>query len=332
MPSGFSKHTDCLLHQPSAGYSEKEEKIQCFKYDSKDNPLTILYCPWWAPPKVAKSAKLKDTGCLLLQKRQDPETQDYFLLDYGEKDQKDKNKGYSVICKSVLRGSCRQAFTLGLEIFGGNAIASTKKGTLLTVDALLAKNPPSISKAPGLYIVGTRTAVLGALPPKTFIKAVPRKPNAFTNETSNKDTLAPEFDSDIPIATPQDGHDVGVINERGLGKAKLASDDNANSLLLMLIWQDPTGNAASECTLYTGGDAEWQTERNLAYWVSQSNKTVKCVKVGHHGSRKGTSLLFLRTLIPEHILISASYIHGHPGKGKSSVILFVHLLLIIVST
>ena len=291
------------------GYSEKEKKIQCFKYDGSNNPTTVMYCSWWTPPAGGKE---KDTGCLFLHDGDDPDTEDHFRLDYVIKDD---DGDYVIECESVLLGSCQPSYTLGLEIFGEKAI-SVKGSKILNVDVLLAKNPPSIPKAPGLYIVGTRTAVLGALPPKTFKNFVTHPIHAITNGTSNTHALPAESDREMSTFTPDDGNNLGVINEKGLGKKKLASDDNANSLLLMLIWPDPAGKAGAECTLYTGGDAEWQTERNLAFWVQQSKQTVKCIKVGHHGSRKGTSLLFLKALRPEHILISAGYMHGHPGIRK----------------
>ena len=292
------------------GYSEKEKKIQCFKYDGSDNPTTVMYCPWWKPPGGAKG---KDTGCLLLHKGDDPETKTRFRLDYGIKNDKGE---YDIECESVLLGSCQPSYTLGLEIFGEKAIASIKKKTILTVDDLLAKNPPKTPEAPGLYIVGTRTAALGATPPKTFKNFMVRPIHASRNGISKTLALPAESGNEMSMSTSDDGHNVGVIDEKGLGKKKLAADDNANSILLMLIWPAPATKTGAECTLYTGGDAEWQTERNLAFWIQQSKQTVKCIKVGHHGSRKGTSLLFLKSLRPEHIMISAGYMHGHPGMRK----------------
>ncbi|KAL8802317.1 MAG: hypothetical protein Q9182_003895 [Xanthomendoza sp. 2 TL-2023] len=88
-------------------------------------------------------------------------------------------------------------------------------------------------------------------------------------------------------------------------------DINQDSIICMLIWKDqanPT-TAAPKLSLYSGGDAEWVMEDNLAAWIDTK---VEVLKVGHHGSLAGTSKEFVEKLGPQHVLLSAGDDHNHP--------------------
>ena len=84
---------------------------------------------------------------------------------------------------------------------------------------------------------------------------------------------------------------------------------NYKSILLLLVWKTDTEPIAS---LYTGGDAEWYQEEALGRWLNGTQVSV--VKAGHHGSRAGTSTVFMRSAKPDFFLISAGRQYGHPGK------------------
>lgn len=82
---------------------------------------------------------------------------------------------------------------------------------------------------------------------------------------------------------------------------------NAKSILLLLVWNEST----PVVSLYSGGDAEFAQEENVAKWLSGTKVSV--VKAGHHGSRIGTSTDFISKVEAEYYLISAGRMHGHPG-------------------
>ena len=81
--------------------------------------------------------------------------------------------------------------------------------------------------------------------------------------------------------------------------------------MMMLLWENAEGEEEPVASLYTGGDAEWDPEEKLASWVDIN---VDIVKIGHHGSRNGTSRAFIQKVNPEHVLLSAGVMHGHPGQ------------------
>jgi hypothetical protein len=84
---------------------------------------------------------------------------------------------------------------------------------------------------------------------------------------------------------------------------------NASSMLILLIWKG-TPNRVS---LYTGGDAEYVEENKLVTWLG--GKTIDVIKLGHHGSRIGTSTQFVEAVKPKYFVVSAGRMNGHPGKS-----------------
>ncbi|KAL8699729.1 MAG: hypothetical protein Q9224_001288 [Gallowayella concinna] len=88
-------------------------------------------------------------------------------------------------------------------------------------------------------------------------------------------------------------------------------DINQESIICMLIWKDQTNptTAAPKLSLYSGGDAEWEMEDNVAAWIDTK---LEVLKVGHHGSLAGTSKEFVEKLSPQHVLLSAGDDHNHP--------------------
>lgn len=104
-----------------------------------------------------------------------------------------------------------------------------------------------------------------------------------------------------------------VVNEPFNSRAQA----NYDSILLLLAWENDPESIAS---LYSGGDAEWQQEEALAYWLDGTQVSV--VKAGHHGSRAGTSTKFMFSARPDYFLISAGRQYGHPGRAIPVFCLF----------
>ena len=349
--SGFCLDKGCLLKDPTVGF--KGTQIQCFKYDTTNNPVTVLYCQWWLEPRLKHKDPIEGgnpKGFLMCQEGTDTnpnlqENQDHFLIDYGSINSKNNLK--TVEAKSVLLGSCKPAYMLGLEIFSGRSVGTVPKQSFTTPDVLLANNPPTLTGTVGLYIVGARRLTLGTAPPTGFQNAPPlpqtslssknqlseaaRNIQTKTNEVLEEITLpsisnrpirtatsnASGFIGDTTNSTDDDNdHPIVSIVNKPESATTLKQDTNPNSIMLMLLWKDPA-SANTEYTLYSGGDAEWQSEHNLVYWISRGSKPVKVSKLGHHGSRAGTSPTLLKYLKPEHVVVSAGYLHGHPGRSGS---------------
>lgn len=85
-----------------------------------------------------------------------------------------------------------------------------------------------------------------------------------------------------------------------------SGDKNNDSVITLLEYQ-------GKRLLFTG-DAESKREK---IWLSKvQNSDIDLLKAGHHGSRKGSSTLFLKKTKPEITIISAGYHnrHGHPNR------------------
>ena len=310
---------------------KKGDQVQWAKYDEFGHPLTMLYCQWWKEGekgKVKIPMKMRPNPALGRKSKQTPDLNDTFLIDWAE-----GKPGYEISTtpKGILLGAGRADHLLGLDIFTGKprgtdpgpevAIRTPNPTTIKTVKDLLDKNPTNILHAPSLYIVGAGLKYLGDPPPDGYQSVAPPENAAqvqilaegtSTNNEEFSDLSMKPDTAQAPLVDQSDDQSessfVGIINE----SLKTAGDNNANSILLLLVWPDPTDTTKYECTLYSGGDAEWLTERYLNYWLEKSGKTVKCMKIGHHGSKAGTSTKTLSTMRPEHILVSAGYQHGHP--------------------
>lgn len=90
-----------------------------------------------------------------------------------------------------------------------------------------------------------------------------------------------------------------------IGK-KLKYDKNNSSLILLI--------QTMKWSYLLTGDAEWKQERFLYPWKAILQSSI--LKVGHHGSRKGTSDFLLNLVNPKLAVISCGFENhfGHPNK------------------
>lgn len=331
--------------------------VRSFKYEddasnppTTKRPTTRFYCEYWGgvgtfPPKstgrvyAGTGKDMKNDGTTVL--RSDPfeiqlqmsekeisSLQGFFT---GTAAQRKKVKSLGLVQPAVqdtvyyttpcLVGYCQPKSMLGMNVFTGEGLDTTTQpfDGVTHVTDLLTKNPPgrTLSKAPGLYIVGVQRVFLG---PEYDV--VDNENLSMVTSAQGDQGNASQLDDSVGPSNSEkegEGGNVGVINDtKTLGKGW--KDTNPASVINLLIWNEGT-NAAPQprISLYTGGDSEWVTEMQLVHWLKQDPNTLRatCIKSGHHGSKAGTSVSLIQQLNPDHIIFSAGYQNAHPSKYLS---------------
>ena len=268
-------------------------KFKYFKYDVTGAPLTRLYTQSWGLEKTSGGkpvqivpTKTKHPACQLHRDAK-------YNNSLGEPHPVDVQSTETVpktVRQNVLISYQSTNLLMGLDVFTGSpSYDSAKKDwwqDLKSPQALIDAN--NSKPAPGLYIVSVHGEILGTKDPKDrFVGAV------------------------LGASMQSGSEDEETPNNLGVVPINSATPTNKYSIVMMLIWPSPT----LRISLYTGGDAELETEEKVAGWLTESNPyPVEVLKLGHHGSTRGTSIKFFTAAKPENCLISAGTQHNHPSR------------------
>lgn len=293
----FCHYDDCLIkHGTRYGYSTTDKKIACFKYNGT-TPLTRLYCQCW------NTTKAKGRGVAQAPKGLDwPETgrgQSYlvapdqtdfsaaekvFNLFYRMRPHIKPEKRSDTLPEAVATCVASAQLALGVNLFTGRYRTKTPEKSweqLTNLETLMEENDPSKGPeskdwpgAPGMYIVGSQGKIVGGY--------------------------------DIN----KRGVSLLVINEQP-GKRT----QNDNSLISIIAWP-AVGSSARRISVYANGDSEFQNDDCMVKWLKASKEKLRfdVLKVGHHGSRRGTSIDLIKQANPVYYVVSPGYQFAHPSE------------------
>ncbi|PPJ57972.1 hypothetical protein CBER1_09402 [Cercospora berteroae] len=303
---GFCYKNDSLLTHKRYGYQVATKQVACFKYDTAGKPLTTLYCQFWevksptiTPGKVEWNTTMKD-GCVIAGKGQTTSKDALVEFDLLWRDHSRAGQP-RVLPEPIARCIANPELMLGKNLFTGRlrtVLPAMSWRNIKDIEILAAQNNPADLDgkiewpgAPAYYIVGCRGYFLGGADIRTRVGAGNVQPMAVR------------------------GPHMMVIDEP-FTPSKL--DPNEFSIMSMLVWKHaPTGipmRGQFRISMYNGGDSEWLNEAQLVDWLAQSGHTltIDVMKIGHHGSKAGTSIKLIQQLNPSYYLMSAGYQFGHP--------------------
>ncbi len=130
--------------------------------------------------------------------------------------------------------------------------------------------------------------------------------NIVSEVITSKFEQMPDFLTPIKIVEKPESINIGSV-ELQLFPENSFPDKNNNSLIILLKYQNRK-------ILFTG-DAE-EPRESLFIEKNIDIKNIDILKVGHHGSKGGSSAQFLQKLNPKYSIISSGYKNrfGHPHK------------------
>lgn len=269
-----------------------QQRNRFIRYDANGNALTTLYCPTWTTytlPHSDKKARghhkiLRGTvenGATRWSMYLPPRDKPRAILEYAEDDY--SRMEFSGDFGKVVANS---SDLLGLDFFTGRSFSA---------------HPPG--------------PAYGAINSAYRIRDVCERfrhgfdPDAPTYGLESYSLSADEnVKYPVLLCVGAEGNVMGcktVPITAGTG-------DNYVSIMVLLIWIPRIPDGPMHVSLFAGGDAHMATEDLVIDFLQ--GHCVEVIKAGHHGARTSTSANLLKSLQPNHFIISAGHEYGHPSR------------------
>jgi hypothetical protein len=280
--------------------NDKTRRVPFLRYDSNDDPVTVMYAPTWKnrkamliPPVINPPVKKSPGKNTPPPPVSGPSVKKWmgpwrWLLSGADKSSKKvymkvNPEGDGERDTDAEREAWPRVFLLvhgTKNLLGRNFLTSgdIKYGwqeNIKSPQELVNEVQPSPAGAPGVYCIAVNGLVLG------------EKKSVIVWKTGNK----PIVDTPSSTKTP-------------------AARKNTISISCLVIWR----NSSTEVRLshYFAGDAVWNLEKIVVQWIGKAH--VAAMKISHHGSSGSTPIGMVDALNPKSIIISAHNQHGHPSE------------------
>ncbi|GME34039.1 hypothetical protein FN846DRAFT_301210 [Neofusicoccum parvum] len=273
-------------------------RISFFRYGSKGEPKTIVYCPGFG---------YETTGFPRfdhVHRRNDPPISDStFIFETGFSVGRGKMVDKACkICVEFTDYTAGQFRTmLGANLVTGKFLADGGDVAALAASvgspSDLIETHKAIPGRPGIYIVAVSDRTIGTNPTPPSGEGGSRALSASYYEQHH-------IDADL-------GPDRVFIIDEGTSHS---TPKNKSSIACLIMWP---GNPP-RLSQYFAGDLFWEKEQALVEWTKTTGtrtvgKWVPTVKASHHGAKSSTPISLLDNFKPQNLIASVGDKHGHPS-------------------